>query len=104
MTDIPFEIEAASNLEGTVQAFRDNFANTDELGAQFCLMRHGEILLDLKGGWADKDKSTPVNDDTLFGVYSSGKAMAALVIALLAEEDRLGYNQLVSSLWPDFAQ
>jgi CubicO group peptidase (beta-lactamase class C family) len=101
---IPFTLEAVSGLESAVAAFKENFTRDDELGAQFCLMRHGEVLLDLKGGWADKKKTRPVAEDTLFSVFSSGKAMAALVIAWLAEEDRLGYNQIVSTLWPDFAQ
>lgn len=100
----PFEINAAQGLEAAVQAFKDNFAETNELGAQFCLMQNGDVLLDLKGGWADRSKTQPVQDDTLFGVYSSGKAMAALVIAHLAEEDRLGYNKLVHTLWSGFEQ
>jgi len=104
MTETPFDIQAVDGLDVAVQAFRYNFETTDELGAQFCLMQNGKVLLDLKGGWTGRDKSMPVNDDTLFGVYSSGKAMAALVIAHLAEEDRLGYNQLVKTLWPEFEQ
>lgn len=104
MTDIPFDIFAASGLDAAVAAFKSNFETTDELGAQFCLMRDGELLLDLKGGWADRKKQEPVKDDTLFGVYSSGKAIAALVIAYLVEEDRLGYNQIVTTLWPEFGQ
>lgn len=103
-TPTPFDIFSVAGLETAVQAFQDNFKDTDELGAQFCLMQNGEILLDLKGGWADRSKTHPVKDDTLFGVYSSGKAMAALVIAHLAEEDRLGYNQIVQTLWSGFGQ
>ena len=104
MTDTPFDIFAAEGLDPVVEAFKANFDETDEIGAQFCLMRKGETLLDLKGGWMDRQKTSPVQADTLFSIFSSGKAMAALVIAWLAEEDRLGYNQLVTTLWPDFGQ
>ncbi len=104
MSKTPFDIFATNGLDPVVDAFKANFTESDELGAQFCLMRDGDILLDLKGGWADRTKETPVNDRTLFGVYSSGKAMAALVIAHLVEEDRLGYDQIVTTLWSDFGQ
>lgn len=104
MTETPFDIFAADGLDPAVEAFKANFKDTDEIGAQFCLMREGEVLLDLKGGWMDRQQTTPVQDDTLFSVFSTGKAMAALVIAWLAEEDRLGYNQPVTTLWPDFGQ
>jgi CubicO group peptidase (beta-lactamase class C family) len=104
MTDTPFDILATSGLEAAVDAFKANFETTDELGAQFCLMRDGELLLDLKGGWADRKKQNPVTAETLFGVYSSGKAIAALVIASLIEEDRIGYDQIVTTIWPDFGQ
>lgn len=103
MTDTPFDIYAASGLEPVTEAFKANFDEGLEHGAQFCVFQNGELLLDLKGGWADRAKSEPVKGDTLFSVYSSGKAMAALVIAHLADQDRLGYNQLVATIWPDFA-
>ena len=103
MTDTPFDIFTKPGFEPTAEAFKANFENELEHGAQFCVFQNGELLVDLKGGWADRAKTTPVKDDTLFSVFSSGKAMAALVIAHLADQDRLGYNQLVSTIWPDFA-
>jgi len=103
MTDTPFDIFTVSGLEPVAQAFKDNFENNLEHGAQFCVFKKGELLVDLKGGWADRQKTQAVKKDTLFSVFSSGKAMAALVIAHLADQDRLGYNQLVSTIWPEFA-
>ena len=103
MTDTPFDIFTKSGFEPTANAFKANFENDLEHGAQFCVFQKGELLVDLKGGWADRGKTAPVKAETLFSVFSSGKAMAALVIAHLADQDRLGYNQRVSTIWPDFA-
>lgn len=103
MTDTPFDVYAKSGLEPVVTAFKANFENELEHGAQFSVFQNGELLVDLKGGWADRAKTAPVKHDTLFSVFSSGKAMATLVIAHLADLDRLGYNQLVATIWPDFA-
>lgn len=102
MTDIPFDITARPGLELAVEAFKANFSDGLEHGAQFCAYQNGELLLDLKGGWADRRKTQPVTDDTLFAVFSSGKAVAALVIATLADDDRLGYEQPVRSIWKEF--
>jgi len=111
MTDAtPFDLIHAPGLESVAEAFRANFAHVDdahqisELGAQFAVYRHGIPLIDFKGGWADRAKTKPIEDETLMAVYSSGKTAAALVIAWLADQDRLGYNQLIATLWPEFAQ
>jgi len=110
MTDTPFDLIHAPGLEPVAEAFRANFSHEgspqqiSELGAQFAVYRNGVPLIDFKGGWADRAKTKAVEDDTLMAVYSSGKTAAALVIAWLADQDRLGYDQLVHTLWPDFAQ
>ena len=103
MTDTPFDIFTKPGFEPIADVFKANFENDLEHGAQFCVFQNGELLVDLKGGWADRGKTAPVKAETLFSVFSSGKAMAALVIAHLADQDRLGYNQRVSTIWPDFA-
>ena len=103
MTDTPFDVFTAPGLDPVAEAFKANFEDGLEHGAQFCVYKNGELLVDLKGGWADRKKATPVKSDTLFSVFSSGKAMAALVIAHLADQDRLGYNQLASTIWPEFS-
>jgi CubicO group peptidase (beta-lactamase class C family) len=110
MTDTPFDLFHAPGLTAVANAFRKNFeedmGNADravELGAQFAVYRRGELLLDFKGGWADRAKTTEVTDKTLMAVYSSGKVAAALVIAWLADQDRLGYDQIAATIWPEFA-
>jgi len=88
-----FQIMTSANASDAGEAFKYNFTEHDELGAQFCLMRDGETLLDLKGGWVDRRKTEPVKDNTLFGVYSSGKAIAALA-TLWNEFDQQGKGDL----------
>ncbi|WP_409433060.1 serine hydrolase domain-containing protein [Litorimonas sp. RW-G-Af-16] len=101
MTNIPISGHVAPGFEAVRETMLANFEQHDEHGAQFCLMREGEVLVDLCAGWSDRRKDEPVAPDTLFSVYSSGKAMAALVIAWLAEEDRLGYEQPIRTIWPE---
>lgn len=103
MTDTPFTTFTASGFEGAADAFKQNFADGEEHGAQFCAYKDGELILDLVGGWADRAKTKPIKADSLIAVYSSGKVPAAFVIAHLADQDKLGYDQRVSTLWPEFA-
>ena len=103
MTEFPIHGDLPDRFAGLRKVVAQNAADYDELGFQFCVMRHGETLVDIRGGWTDRKQTEEVAENTLFAVFSSGKAMAALVIAWLAEDDRLGYNQSVATLWPEFA-
>ena len=104
MNDTPLTLFAQNGFDPVIEAFKANFSEGLEHGAQFCVYRGDELIIDIMGGWADLKKSQAVNAQTLFSVYSSGKAAAALVIAHLIDQDRIGYDQLVSTIWPEFAQ
>jgi len=103
MTDTPFTTFTAPGFETVEAAFKANFAEDLEHGASFCAYKDGELIVDLIGGWADRAKTKPMDSETLIAVFSSGKAPAALVIAHLADQDMLGYDQPVSSVWKEFA-
>ena len=101
---IPFDNFTKAGFEDTEKAFIANFEEELELGAQFCAYRNGELLVDLKGGWTDRQKQNIVTDQSLFSVYSSGKAMAAIAIAFLVDQDKIGYDQQLTTFWPEFGQ
>ena len=101
-SDIPISGHLPSQFSSLESVILDNYNEHDELGFQFCVMQNGRILIDICGGWVDRQKSSPVEDDSLFSVFSSGKAAAALVIAWLVEEDRIGYGQYIETIWPEF--
>jgi len=104
MTNFPLHGRLPTQFENLRGVIADNFATYDELGFQFCVQRQGETLIDIRAGWVDRQKSAEVAENTLFSVFSSGKAMAALVIAWLVEEDQLGYDQPIETIWPEFSQ
>ncbi len=93
----------APGFEPVRAAFEENFAQRSELGAAFALIRDGEVLCDLHAGWADRARTRAWGNDTLVPVFSSGKAVTALVMAWLVDQGRLDYEAPVSALWPDFA-
>ena len=93
-----------AKFEALRSTITQNYAEHEELGFQFCVMQNGKTLIDIGAGWTDRRRTQSVNENTLFAVFSSGKAAAALVIAWLVEQDRIGYDQLVATIWPEFAQ
>lgn len=86
------------------EAFAANFKSGEELGARFALAEEGEIVLDLRAGFADRARTKPFAADTLTPVFSTTKALAGLLIARLVDEGRLDYDQPVADVWPEFAQ
>ncbi len=86
------------------EAFEASMAEGAELGARFTLAERGEVVFDMWGGFANRARSKPFGPDTLTPVFSTTKALAAILIARLVDEDRLTYGQPVASVWPEFAQ
>ena len=85
-------------------AFLANFAAGMELGARFSAAIEGEVAIDLMAGVADRATGAPFGPDTLTPVFSTTKALTAVMIARLVGQGRLDYGQRVAEVWPEFAQ
>jgi CubicO group peptidase (beta-lactamase class C family) len=85
-------------------AFAANFEEGLELGARFTLVEAGEVVLDLWAGFADRKQTKPFDTKTLAPIFSTGKAIAALLIARLVDQGKLDYAQTVASVWPEFGE
>ncbi|MCX7586892.1 serine hydrolase domain-containing protein [Phenylobacterium sp. 58.2.17] len=89
---------------GVRAAFEDNFVTGQELGARFSLVQRGELVVDLWAGFADRQRTRAFDETTLTPVFSTTKAIAALLIARLVDAGKLDYAQPVADVWPEFAQ
>jgi CubicO group peptidase (beta-lactamase class C family) len=85
-------------------AFVANFTEGKELGARFSAAVEGEVVVDLMAGRADRAPGRDFGPDTLTPVFSTTKAVAALMIGRLVGQGRLAYGQRVAEVWPEFAQ
>lgn len=101
--EFPISGLIAPGFEPVHAAIADNFAEHDELGCQVAIFQNGVPVVNICAGWSDRKRDSAVTPTTLFSVYSSGKAMAALVIAHLVEQGYLDYEQPVADIWPEFA-
>ncbi|HBI18013.1 MULTISPECIES: serine hydrolase domain-containing protein [unclassified Brevundimonas] len=107
MTDlIDIHGVCAPGFEAVREAFAANFTDApeglDEQAARFSVVIEEETVVDLWGGWADTAKTTPFTNTTLTSVFSTGKAVMALLMATAVEAGQVDYDQTVASLWPAF--
>jgi CubicO group peptidase (beta-lactamase class C family) len=103
MSRVEIAGHAPARFAAVKDAFAANFEAGEELGARFTLVEAGEIVLDLWSGFADRGRTKPFDERTLTPVFSTTKAIAALLIARLVDQGRLDYGQTVASVWPEFA-
>ena len=87
-------------------AFAANFTDApeglNELAARFSIVIDGEVALDLWAGSADLAGNQPFTDRTLVPVFSTGKAVMALMIARCVDKGLLSYEDRVADHWPAF--
>ncbi|MEU5126844.1 serine hydrolase domain-containing protein [Streptomyces mobaraensis] len=93
------------DVRGTVaqgyEEVRDEFAavlarEPDGLDAQLAVHRRGHRVVDLWGG-------PEASGDSLFGLYSSAKGAAHLIVAMLVQDGVLDLDRTVAHYWPEFA-
>ncbi len=94
----------ASGFEKVREAFEDNFRERNELGAACAVYYQGEKVVDLWGGYHDKAKSQPWRENSMVGVFSTTKGVAACCAALAHSCGWLDYDERVATYWPEFAQ
>jgi CubicO group peptidase (beta-lactamase class C family) len=102
---------SGQNINGRVvpgfERVRDSFAKTfadgSEVGASLAVVRNGELLVDLWGGWRDAAKTMPWQRDTVANVWSTTKGIVALCFGMLVDRGLISYADQVSKYWPEFA-
>jgi CubicO group peptidase (beta-lactamase class C family) len=89
-------------------AFAANFTDApeglNERGARVSVCIGGEVVVDLWAGWADTAQTVPFGQTTLTPVFSTGKAVMALLVATCVERGLLDYEGPVAAYWPAFGQ
>ena len=93
-----------NRFAAVAEAFAKSFSSGEETGASFAAFIDGELVVDIRGGWRERREETPWTDETIACVYSSGKAVLALLIARAVSQGRLNYDEPVAAVWPEFAK
>ena len=92
----------APGFESVMEVFEKNFSEDIEVGASCCAVIDSKVVVDIWGGFQDRDYKKPWQRDTLVNVYSTTKGIASLGIACLVEDGLIDYGAPVIDIWPEF--
>ncbi len=92
--------EVKKGFEPVRRLFARNMSTMAEDEAQLCVYVGEEKVVDL---WAAESNEQNFDADSLVNVFSSGKSLESIAIALLAQRGLLDYNTRIIEYWPEFA-
>jgi CubicO group peptidase (beta-lactamase class C family) len=100
----PLQGQYAPAFATLARHFAHTVTSGEEIGAALCVYHHGECVVDLWGGWADRTRRTPWQADSLVVVFSVTKGLAAMALNLAAQQGAFDWDAPVAHYWRGFAQ
>uniref|UniRef100_A0AC34FD90 Beta-lactamase-related domain-containing protein n=1 Tax=Panagrolaimus sp. ES5 TaxID=591445 RepID=A0AC34FD90_9BILA len=92
-------------FEAVKNAFIQNLeSNWEHEGASLTVYHKNKLVVDLWGGYADKECRRLWQKDTISVAFSSTKAIASLCIALLVDKGLISYDDKITKFWPEFSK
>ncbi|MDA7930491.1 beta-lactamase family protein [Akkermansiaceae bacterium] len=73
-------------------------------GANVLVLRKGEIVYQESFGLRDLETKAPMENDTLFRIYSMTKALTSAVALMLCEEGKLSLDDPIEKYLPELAK
>lgn len=93
----------APGYEPVRSVFEGLFTSGRETGAALTVLRHGQPVVELRGGWSDAARTRRWAADTRVNVYSAGKPLIALAVLVLVGRGRVALDDPIARHWPEFA-
>ena len=104
MGDVDIQGSCASRFDRVHDAFKENFALRNEVGAAVAVWVDGDLVVNLWGGSADAAGNRPWREDTLATVLSGTKGLTSTCVHQLADRGELDLHAPVARYWPEFGQ
>jgi CubicO group peptidase (beta-lactamase class C family) len=89
--------EVAPGFKEVASEFEKNFALREEAGAACPVYHAGRKVVDLWGGYRDREALAPWEEDTLVLVFSATKGVSALTVALAHSRGLIDYDEKVAT-------
>jgi CubicO group peptidase (beta-lactamase class C family) len=93
------EGRVAPGFEPVRQLYEHNMHNLAERNTQLCIYVGETCVVDL---WASAVDDPTFSGDSLVNVFSSGKSLEAITMAMLVDQGLLDYNARITEYWPAF--
>lgn len=91
--------ELAPKLQGIMD---EATSSRQEAACQLAIYDHGKLVINLASGYYDESKERPVTADTLFPIFSCGKAIMATAMHRLVAKGLVSYDTRIADIWPEF--
>ena len=102
--DVPVTGAFDAKFERVVDAFKTNYREEDEIGSGLHILRDGQSVVDIWGGWRDGAQTREWQRDTLVCVMSVSKGIAALAFNMLIDRGLVDVESPVARYWPEFGE
>ena len=83
--------------------FENYFLKQEEIGASFAIYKEGKPLIDLWGGFKNKD-TQKWEENTIVNVFSATKGIYEILVSILIDQNILDLEKSVSYYWNAFKQ
>jgi len=83
--------------------FENYFLKQEEIGASFAVYKEGKPLIDLWGGFKNKD-TQKWEENTIVNVFSATKGIYEILVSILIDQNILDLEKSVSYYWNAFKQ
>ena len=100
MEDIKIVGTVSPEYAKVKEAFKKYFVNGHDHNSQLCVFVGDECVIDLYGNTSQK----PYDADSIGIVFSSGKSVAAILMAIMAGHGYLHFKEPICRYWPEFAK
>ena len=83
--------------------FESYFLKQEEIGASFAIYKEGKPLIDLYGGFKDKNNKN-WEENTIVNIFSATKGIYEIIVSILIDQNILDLEKPVSYYWEAFKQ
>ena len=83
--------------------FESYFLKQEEIGASFAIYKEGKPLIDLHGGFRDKNNKN-WEENTVVNVFSATKGIYEIIVSILIDQNILDLEKPVYYYWDAFKQ
>ena len=83
--------------------FESYFLKQEEIGASFAIYKEGKPLIDLYGGFKNKNNKN-WEENTIVNVFSATKGIYEIIVSILIDQNILDLEKPISYYWDAFKQ
>ena len=95
---------SGAKLQRVDDKVRELVADKRLAGASVMITRRGRLVYRKSFGFRDIEKKKPMEEDTIFRIFSMTKAITSAAALMLAEEGKLGIDDPISRHLPEYSQ